>query len=197
MFLKMRQMVLCACIVVPVLAYAQKAELPDSSAFARGETWEWRQVDTRTKLEETRLRRAVVEVDGAVQFSDGSTNAQISDLLVGGGYEVASEPWRSWPLEVGKKWSFKGDWKRPDGVTGNTKQDVVVLAYEEVTVPAGKFMAYKIEHRGYYSNSKGRNGRQNDTFWYSPEVRADVRHDRDDGYNLYTRELVSHQRSAP
>lgn len=54
-------------------------------------------------------------------------------------------------------------------------------------------MAYKIIHKGFYRNSNGNNGRQNDTFWYSPEAKADVKHLRDDGYNLYTRELVSYK----
>ena len=197
MVMKSKCIALCTLALVPVLVWAQKAELPSASEFTKGEAWEWRQVDSRTKIEERRLRRDVVEVDGVLQFSDGSANRKIDSAFVGGGYEVAGDPWRVWPLEVGKKWSFKGDWKRPDGVTGNTKQDVEVLAFEEVTVPAGKFMAYKIEHRGFYTNSAGRNGRQNDTFWYSPEMRMDVRHDRDDGYNRYTRELVSHQKGTP
>ncbi len=58
-------------------------------------------------------------------------------------------------------------------------------------------MAYKIEHRGYFRNSRGRSGRQTDIFWYSPDLRADVRHDRDDGFNRYTRELISYQKGAP
>jgi hypothetical protein len=82
-------------------------------------------------------------------------------------------------------------------VTGNTKQDAEVVAYEEVSTPAGKFMAYKIEYRGFFKNSNGRNGKQNDTYWYAPEVNADIKRVRDDGINLNTRELTAYQRAAP
>ena len=84
-----------------------------------------------------------------------------------------------------------------DGVTGNTKQNAEVVAYEEVSTPAGKFMAYKIEYRGFFKSSNGRNGKQNDTYWYSPEVSADVKRVRDDSFNMYTRELTVYKRAAP
>jgi len=72
-----------------------------------------------------------------------------------------------------------------------------VVAYEEVTVPAGKFMAFKIEHRGWFRNSRGSSGIQKDTYWYAPDAKADVKHIRDDEYNMYTRELISSKRGAP
>jgi hypothetical protein len=56
------------------------------------------------------------------------------------------------------------DWASPDGTTGNAKQDVEVVA-EEVPVPAGKFMAFKLVHRGWYRHSRRSNGELNDTFW--------------------------------
>lgn len=161
-----------------------------------GETWEWRQVDGRTKLEEGKLTRTVVNVDGVLQFSNGTANSQMAVALVDGGYKESSKPWRAWPLELGKKWVFDADWVRPDGVSGNTRQDVEVVAYEEVVVPAGKFMAYRIEHRGFFRNSSGGRGKQSDTYWYAPDAKADVKHVRNDNYNVYTRELVSHK-AAP
>ena len=133
-------------------------------------------------------------VDGISLFSDGTKNTPISTALIG---DPASKPWRVWPLDNGKKWLFDGDWPRPDGVTGNTKQDAEVVAYEEVSTPTGKFMAYKIEHRGFYKSSNGRNGKQNDTYWYSPEVSADVKRVRDDSFNMHTREFTVYQRAAP
>lgn len=68
-----------------------------------------------------------------------------------------------WPLEVGKTWTvehvatvpsrnlkttFKGTWK--------------VAAYEEVTVPAGKFMAWRME----YSDTTG----EMQTLWSVPDT---------------------------
>ena len=61
--------------------------------------------------------------------------------------EPSAKPWRVWPrpLAVGKQWSVDLEYVRPDRTTGNLKQDARVVANEEVTVPAGKFMAFKIE----------------------------------------------------
>ena len=57
--------------------------------------------------------------------------------------EPSATPWRVWPLTVGKQWSVDVDYVRADRTTGNLKQDAGVVAYEEVNVPAGKFMAFK------------------------------------------------------
>lgn len=182
------------CFAGPAISHAQNAEMPAPMTFNVGDTWEWRQIDNRTKMEEGRWSRTVVKVNGILLFSNGTGNSQISQSFIG---EPASKPWRVWPLEVGKKWIFDGDWVRADGVSGNTKQDAEVVAYEEVTVPGGQFMAFKIEYRGWYRNSRGGNGKQNDTFWYASDAKADVKQIRDDGYNIYTRELVSYKREAP
>ena len=184
---------LIACLVAPEMAWAQQAEMPAPAMFKVGDTWEWRQVDTRTKLEEGKRTRTVVDDEGVLKFSTGTGSLQISAAFIG---NPSSKPWRVWPLEVGKKWTYEEDWSRPDGVTGNTQQDVTVVAYESVTVPAGTFMAFRIEHKGWYRNSRGRSGKQDDTFWYAPDAYADVRHVRDDGHNAYMRELVAFRRAA-
>ena len=191
-----RLLPLLTCLAMSLPSHAQKAEMPGPESFRVGDQWEWRQVDNRTKVEEAKISRAVVKVNDVLQFSNGTTNVNVSAALIDGAYGHSSKPWRVWPLEVTKKWSFESDWQRPDGVSGTTKQDVEVLAYEEVAVPAGKFMAYRIEHKGSY-RYPGKYGKQNDTFWYAPDAQADVKHIRDDGYNLYTRELVSYRRGAP
>lgn len=181
-------------LAAPAISHAQKAEMPGPASFVVGDTWLWRQVDNRTKLEEGQQTRTVVMEGGILRFSSGRGSSQISTSFIG---NPSRKPWRVWPLEVGKKWGYDEDWTRRDGVTGNTQQDAQVVAYEEVTVPAGKFMAFKIEHRGWYRTSRGSNGRQDDTYWYAPDAKADVKHIRDDGYNMYTRELISYKRGAP
>ena len=188
-----------ACVVLtaffsPVLACAQVAEMPTPTSFKPGDQWVWRQIDNRTKLEEGKPSRTVILDDGIMYFSYGNSRATLSAALMG---KPATQQWRQWPLEVGKKWTHNEDWQRADGVTGNTQAQVEVTAYEAVEVPAGKFMAFKIEHKGFFSNSRGNRGQQVDTFWYSPEVFADVKMVRNDGYNMYTRELVSFKRGTP
>jgi len=197
MYCAIRLLVITICLATPAISQAQKAEIPAPMTFKVGDTWEWRQVDNRTKLEKGKLTRTVVDMDGVLRFDNGRTTSQIGSALIDGGYNHSRKPWRVWPLEIGKKWVFDSDWTRADGVTGNTKQDVEVVAYEQVTVPAGTFMAFKIVHRGWYRNSRGSNGKQDDTFWYAPDANADIKHIRDDGWNMYTRELVTYKRAAP
>jgi hypothetical protein len=181
------------CVAGAGIVHAQTAEMPTPASFNLGDTWEWRQVDNRTKVEEGKQSRTVVKVDGIMRFSNGSSTSQISSSFLG---EPAAKPWRVWPLEVGKKWVSEETWTRSDGVKGSTKQDAEVVGYEEVITPAGKYMAFKIEYKGFYESSRGR-GKQNDTYWYAPDVFADVKKIRDDGYNMYTRELTAYKRGAP
>ena len=190
---------LMALACSPWPAFAQTADMPAPESFAVGEAWEWRRIDALTKLEEARTVSTVVKTDAGLAFSSSvnGTTTPIGVRMVQGGYTTAVKPWRVWPLAVGKRWEFEGTWARPDGVTGSSEQKVEVTAYEEVTVPAGKFMAYKIEHRGYFRTSSGNTGRQDDTFWYAPEVKADVKLERKSGRPVSVSELMSYKRPSP
>jgi len=174
---------------------AQTTPLPDASRLTPGDTLEWRQVDNRTKLEESRITRTIVETNGVreVVYSDG-LRRPVAFIFVG---EPSAKPWRIWPLEVGKAWSHDTNWSRGDGVTGNTKQDARVVAYEEVVVPAGKFMAYRIEYDGWVTTSQGFRGRIADVYWFAPDALADVKHSRIVGNANFTRELVQVKTAKP
>ena len=56
-----------------------------------------------------------------------------------------------WPLQVGKSWRARHQWidrnEHPDW-SGPGWQRFSVVAWEEVTVPAGTFMAYKVARTG-------------------------------------------------
>ena len=71
----------------------------------------------------------------------------------------------SWPLHVGKSWQETTTWV--DNIT-NFKDtytiDWMVTGWEEVTVPAGTFMAYRVE-RGDWPL----------TLWYAPELMLTVK----------------------
>ncbi|HEY6281756.1 MAG TPA: hypothetical protein VIW72_08210, partial [Burkholderiales bacterium] len=55
-----RLLAVVVCLVAPATAQAQKADMPAPTDFNVGDTWEWRQVDNRTKLEEGKRTRTVV-----------------------------------------------------------------------------------------------------------------------------------------
>lgn len=83
---------------------------------------------------------------------------------------VAWEPPLSlaWPLEVGKAVTRQYTWKFPAqnrAVTVETKQ--AVEAYEDVTVPAGTFKAWRMR----WTDSMG----VDNTDWFSPDLRLLVK----------------------
>jgi hypothetical protein len=179
---------------VPLMSHAQIAEIPAITTFNVGDKWEWRRLDNRTNVEEGRSTRTVVKVDGILKFSSERGNRQISQDFLG---KPSVKPWRVWPLEVGKKWEYEEDWLSKSGTPGNTQQNVEVVGYEEITVPAGKFMAFKIEHKGWYRRNGGSGGKQTEVYWYAPEAKTNVKRTFDDGYDSWTEELLIYKRAAP
>ena len=81
----------------------------------------------------------------------------------------------NWPLEVGKSWRTKYFWTdkviHPDW-SGPGWQDWTVVAWEEVTVPAGTFMAYKVVRtKGNWETST----EDVDIQWYAPELQTAIK----------------------
>ena len=81
----------------------------------------------------------------------------------------------NWPLEVGKSWRTKYFWTdkviHPDW-SGPGWQDWTVVAWEEVTVPAGTFMAYKVMRtKGNWETST----EDVDIQWYAPELQTAIK----------------------
>ncbi|EAY31332.1 hypothetical protein M23134_04165 [Microscilla marina ATCC 23134] len=103
-------------------------------------------------------------------------------------------PYRSWPLKVGKKWKYESKWTNESGEKGITSQDAEVISFEELNLPAGKFMAYKIKYVGYIQNYQvGGKGKVTDTFWYSPKLKQNIKHIQEGGGGFrYTSELINY-----
>ena len=81
----------------------------------------------------------------------------------------------NWPLEVGKTWRTRYFWTdkvlHPDW-SGSSWQDWAVVAWEEVTVPAGTFMAYKVVRtKGSWETAS----EDVDIQWYAPELQTAVK----------------------
>jgi len=86
----------------------------------------------------------------------------------------------NFPLVVGKRWQYESDWEfKPKKSSGKATVDVVVLAYERVTVPAGEFDAFKLSAREALSGTSPIGsqyaGETTRTYWYAPAVRAIVK----------------------
>jgi hypothetical protein len=103
-------------------------------------------------------------------------------------------------LQVGKTWKQEVDFAdtRQPGNKFRAKLEGRVVGWESVTVPAGNFLALKIEVKGWYSapNTGGSwSGWIEDALWYAPEVRNAVRYEYMDTtdnqrYNHEVHELV-------
>ena len=96
----------------------------------------------------------------------------------------------SFPLQVGKSW--RGDVTLSDSSkSGETQARFTGTAvrWESVTVPAGTFIALRVELRGTYVGDVGGSivtGTIEDTLWYSPEIRNAVRAEYKDTYGSGT-----------
>jgi hypothetical protein len=101
----------------------------------------------------------------------------------------------SFPLEVGKAWTYVNDYLLKDsGTKGQQKYSVVVLTYEKVRVPAGEFDAFKLEATGTFSGTAyvgPVSGSSSRTYWYAPAARAIVKDEINDPHRgRYGFELV-------
>ena len=88
-------------------------------------------------------------------------------------WEFTPPPSISWPLEVGKSGTIFTFWSRPDG-GGRLNIEWKVEAYEDVTVPAGTFKAFRITYSFLLGPPGNREWREFST-WYAPEVRQIIK----------------------
>lgn len=140
-----------------------------------------------------------------VVYTDGR---YITDLL--GNYIKRSDGMRFVDLQtfvpeywVGKKWRTRYRFSREGGRQDETTVDYVVAGREEIVVPAGRFLAFRVEGEGMQFTQ----GRRQFTYWIAPDrvrrfLRQDVvRWDRAYGLNnAPTRgrnELVSFSEAVP
>lgn len=76
----------------------------------------------------------------------------------------------SWPLWVGKAWTstyFYNDFKL--GRVFQISATIKVAAYEDITVPAGTFKAFRLEY------TPERNNASSGMYWYAPSIKLVVK----------------------
>lgn len=106
----------------------------------------------------------------------------------------------AFPLQIGKTWRRDVELANTStpGKKVHAQLEGRVVGWESVTVPAGNFLALKIEVKGWYRgvDTGGTwTGRIEDALWYAPEVRNAVRYEYQDTvdtsrYNHEIHELV-------
>lgn len=184
---------LCICCIP---SWGQDAKLPSLVDYKIGETWEWSEKlventnPAKLKMESFDIREVILE-QGEKKFRKTSVYGKTVSAIEENGGKPKEKPFRHWPLKVGAKWRYESSWKAGDGSTGSMQQDVEVAAYEKITVLSGTYDAFKIAYRGTYKNARG-SGEMNDTYWYAPSIKADVKHINESGGQTYTSELVKY-----
>lgn len=166
---------------------------PAVDAYRKGEKWVWLEksvAEGRIRWEGEELQE-VVGFEGSLGFWNGRDTILISNTL---NQEQGSTPYLSWPLKVGKKWKYKSEWKNSEGTPMTTSMDVEVVSYGEEAVLAGRFAAYKIEYKGTITNSIGGSSNIHETYWYSPELKVNIKKVQDDGYGSYVLELYDYKK---
>ena len=171
-----------------------KTDQPSLNEYTMGEKWVWKW--ERSVAGEVRASgediQEVVAYNGELGLWNGIDTVLLSSTLKP---EQSDTPFRNWPLQVGKKWKYESEWENNEGTKGKTSQDVEIVAFEELSVAAGKFKAYKIEYKGIVTNSRGFKGEMTDIWWYSPDLKTYIKHLNNDGHGIYVNELTSYSKS--
>lgn len=168
-----------ACASSPVLA--QKAERPEVKA---GDRWQFVVYYAVPSIQPNR-EWVITEVTpaGLLGTENGEPLKLTPELnvLVSPRHTESNPQALRFPLEVGKRWGYSGTaFLKAKGSTAKSVVEVVVVGHEQVSVPAGKFEAFKLAAKGTLSGTSPigstYDGTQTSmTYWYAPAARAIVK----------------------
>ena len=167
---------------------------PTLADYQVGEKWVWKYKGVTTEGEvrsDGKDTREIVRIDGVLGMTIGKDTVPVSDIVKP---EESETPKYNWPLEVGKKWKYENNWTSQDGTTGNQSQDAEVLSYQEETVEAGTFMAYKIKYTGILSNSRGYSANEEEIWLYAPALKNFIMLTQTQGDFVYVEELIEYSK---
>ena len=165
---------------------------PKLADYKEGETWVWKYKGVTTAGEiraDGEDSKKIISQNGELFMQTAAKAIPLAALVK----PVESKtPRYSWPLQVGKKWTFEEHWTSDDGTKGATIQDAQVLSFKEETVSAGTFMAYTIRYKGKITNSRGYSADVEDIHLYAPEVKTFIKLTQAQSDYLYVEELIEY-----
>jgi hypothetical protein len=147
---------------------------PLDRQFVVGDQWSYKVLDRFSKRE-SRMDLRVTGVDAAadrVTYNNGQFYADLMGNATSTNLGALDSPRQFYPatLQVGKRWVSNFVQRQNSGVQ-RFRYDVRVAARENVTVPAGQFMAYRIEATGFNLDTGGSIRR---VLWVTPGINANV-----------------------
>ena len=168
---------------------------PTLEDYALGEKWVWKYkgvtTEGKVRSDGTDIRE-IVSFDGSLGMTIGKDTIPVTEIVKP---EESETPKYDWPLEVGKKWKYENSWTSQDGTTGNQSQNAEVLSYQEETVEAGTFMAYKIKYKGKTTNSRGYSADEMEVWLYAPAIKNFIKLTQNQGDFHYVEELIEYSKS--
>ena len=155
---------------------------PLGRKYSLGDTATYRKIDQFTDIEETtRLKVTGVDLDrDRIELNDGKF---IIDSMgnylrtAGGGESDVPQQFNPAELQIGKAWT--AGWKQSSPRQGVEviSLDLHIAAFEKVRVPAGDFMAFRIEIRGWHRRDRGYFKREQ-RLWLVPGINFAIKDER-------------------
>jgi len=147
---------------------------PLDRQFVVGDQWSYKVLDRFSKRE-SRMDLRVTGVDAAADrltYNNGQFYADLMGNATSTNMGALDSPRQFYPatLQVGKRWVSNFVQRQSSGVQ-RFRYDVRVAAKENVTVPAGQFMTYRIEATGFNLDTGGTIRR---VLWVTPGINANV-----------------------
>tara|TARA_B110000091_G_C13520975_1_gene352423 strand:- start:26 stop:613 length:588 start_codon:yes stop_codon:yes gene_type:complete len=188
---------LVICIFVVLSCYVTAAtsvatQQPTHADYTEGEKWVWKYKGITTSGEiraDGKDTQKIINQNGVLHMLTESNTIPLVNIVKPNESKSARY---SWPLHVGKKWTFEERWTSDDGTKGATIQDAEVLSFKEETVEAGTFMAYTIKYKGKITNSRGYSADTVDVHLYAPKVKTFIKLTQLQKDYLYVEDLIEY-----
>jgi hypothetical protein len=169
-----------ACLRAADSLAAQRAERPSIKV---GDQWRFAVYYTVPSTEPTRVWTITSVSATAIEGTENGEPLMLTadlNVLESPRDKQSNPKSLDFPLVVGKQWRYTTDWLfKPKGASGSIAVEVVVNAYETVTVPAGEFEAFMLTSRERLSGTSPINsqyaGEITRTYWYAPAAHAIVK----------------------
>ncbi|MEJ8850196.1 caspase domain-containing protein [Variovorax rhizosphaerae] len=169
--------------------------------FEVGDAFEYEREDRMTRNKFVYKVRVTAADDKQVVFDSGRSVRDQMGSLITDRFGTRDPGLLLVPadLEVGKRWRSAFTLKHPDGRTTHNFWDFHVTRIEEVMIPAGRYMAFRIERKGA-ATGRRRTNTMVGTYWIDPQTMYSLKTELtifSDGGRILdeTDSLVSLQRS--
>ena len=190
------------CIALIMLSLCSRAmgsdvtQQPTLADYSDGEKWVWKYKGVTTAGEiraEGKDTKEIINQNGVLSMLTGNGTIPLAKIVKP---TESKTPRYSWPLQVGKKWTFEEHWTSEDGTKGATIQNADVLSFKEETVDAGTFMAYTIKYVGKITNSRGYSADTEDVHLYAPKLKTFIKLTQTQSDYLYIEELIEYSKES-